>query len=360
MHAQLNRLLAMTIAATMALGMSMGVEAYARPADTMTGEAYRAEAMLVTPDALDNDWHVMDTIPATTGGRIGTIGASLSAPVMAALQACIDTYTQEDREVSFVMMDLCSGRTIYYNTAFEVYSASCIKGPYIISCLMAGNDATNDMYLAGHYSDNEAYHRIRDTYGSALFARWLRKAGVRPTLAAYYYCHLTALDLTRMWLATYPYLIGDEAGSSSARQILQDSKSSAIELRLSSTHTVYSKAGWIADGVIADYNAYNVGGIVMGEYPYLLIITSNARSTTTEAEELVTALEAAHDEIIAQLAAGQTAGAAADDTATQETTETPAANLLTDPIPAPATDDTKAPSLLQWSTYETRVNPGGE
>lgn len=299
---QLNRVIGLSIAATMLLGMSIGVEAYARPADTLSGAPYYVESAYVSQEALDNDWRVMNSIPAISGGKVGTIGTTgISGQTIASLQDCINAYAQKRRDVSFVMMDLKSGRTVYYNTAFNVYSASCIKGPYIISCLMAGNDATNDMYLAGHYSDNDAYHRIRNKYGNQVYASWLRKAGVDTGLATYYYCHLTSLDLTRMWLQTYPYITGDATGASSARQILQDSKFSAIEMQLGNTYTVYSKAGWISDGVVADYNSYNVGGIVMGSNPYLLIITSNARGTTTEAQNLVTVLEAAHNEIVAQL-----------------------------------------------------------
>lgn len=320
--AQQNRLIAATIALAMAVGMSMGVEAYARPADTLSGASYSAASAYVSQDALDNDWRVMGTIPSISGGKVGTIGTTgVSDQTIASLRDCINAYAQNGRDVSFVMMDLTSGRTVYYNTAFNVYSASCIKGPYIISCLMAGNDATNDMYLAGHYSDNDAYHRIRNQYGNPVFARWLRKAGVNAGLATYYYCHLTSLDLTRMWLQTYPYITGDATGASSARQILQDSKNSAIEMQLGSTYTVYSKAGWISDGVVADYNSYNVGGIVMGSNPYLLIITSNARGTTTEAQNLVTVLEAAHNEIVAQLTAEQTAEAAAAAEQAQQATQ---------------------------------------
>lgn len=313
----LRYMTATVLAAAILAGTTMGVNASAQPADTIDGDRVPVESMYVSAEALNNDIQVLRSVPSTTNGKIGTIGYRMDDGTTAAIRATFDAYTRYNHQVSFILLDLGSGRTMYYNTGLKVYSASCIKGPYIISCLVAGNDATNDMYLAGHESDNDAYHRIRDQYGPQVFARWLRSAGVDASLSQYYYTHLTSMDLTRMWLSIYPYITGAESGSRSARQILQGSRNSAIDQVLGSTYTVYSKAGWISSNETADYNVYNVGGIVMDEHPYLMIITSTARGSATEAQPLVQALEAAHEVMIADLV-----------TATSDTTGQPAGDAV--------------------------------
>lgn len=339
--------------------MSAGVTAYARPADTLDGVQYPAEAMLVAPDNLEDDSRMLDAIPLVTGGKVGTIGCRISEEARRTIQDAIDRYAVYDHDASFVLLDLSSGCAIYYNTGLVVYSASCVKGPYIISCLEAGIDATNDMYLAGHYSDNEAYSRIRQAYGSAVYADWLWQAGVDPTLAAYHYCHLTSLDLARMWLAAYPYVLGGESGSSSARQILQGSRNSAIEMTLGGDRTVYSKAGWISSDVNPDYNVYNVGGIVMGEHPYLLSVTSTARGGTAEAETLVAALDAAHEALVADLAATAAAGDAETDTTELQNTEPESPlDILTRFLHGDASGETDG--WFYDTQHESSTDPGGE
>lgn len=322
---------------------------YARPADTLDGRTYAAETMLISQDSLNNAGHVLDVIPAVNGGRVGTIGtADITDTTRQCINDVIAKYSNTKHSVSFVMMDLATGRALYYNTALSVYSASCIKGPYIVACLAAGNDATNDMYLAGHDSDNEAYRRLRKTYGKALFMQWLRSIGVDSAKGMWNYCNLTSLELARMWLAMYPYILGNESGSASARQILQGSKNSVIEAGPGTTRTVYSKAGWIAPDVRADLHSYNVGGIVMDEYPYIVAITSDVSGGTNEAQELITLLDIAHEEMISDLIGAGMHNAA--DLAAQAAAEAALAEQQAAEDDAAATADTTLQTTPQTST----------
>lgn len=352
---QRNRICARVIAAALAAVTTAGLlpahVVCARPADTISGEMYSYESMIVSPEALDNDLRVLQTVPSIKGGKVGGVGATISDETRAAIENAFTAYTRYNHEVSFVLQDLVTGRTLYYNTGLNVYSASCIKGPYIISCLAAGNDATNDMYLTGHYSDNDAYHRIRDEYGSRNFMAWLRSIDVKPSIGQYYYCHLTSMDLIKMWRAMYPYIVGNESGSRDARTIFLDSRNSVLAAGPGQTRTVYSKAGWISSNEEPDYNVYNVGGIVMDEMPYIVAITSTARGTTEEAQALVNLLDTAHEEMIADVLAAQqaaqTAAAqqAAEADATQTATDPAAAQTATQTIPtAPATTTTTTPA----------------
>lgn len=280
------------------LSVSAGMTGYA--ANPQTAQEITAEeALAASPEILENDWNVLRSIPVVLGTDVRTIGAgTLSDTTMEALQAAVQTYTNEGRVVSFLVLDLLSGRTIYCNTGLKVYSASCIKAPYIISCLAAGNASTEDMYKAGHVSDNAAYSRIRKQYGRACFEQWLAACGVNTEIAAHNYCHLTAAELARMWLSMYSYIEGDEKDSAFARKTLRGSLNSVIAAGPGSTRTAYSKAGWISDKRVGDYNVYNCGGIVMDDNPYIMVIVSNVPGTTAEAQTLADVLDAAHDEIV--------------------------------------------------------------
>lgn len=282
-----------------ALSLTAGLTSYARPVHTVTGETTAREALISAPEILANDQAVLQSIPDVRGTDVEMIGdVTLSEETMQALHDAIKTYSDEGREVSFVLLDLLSGKTLYCNTGRVLYSASCIKAPYIISCLSSGIASTEDMYKAGHISDNDAYHRIRNQYGRTVFENWLTACDVSPTLARYYYCHLTAVDLAKMWLSMYPYLVGDEADSDMARRTLQGSINSVIAAGPGSTRTAYSKSGWIANSQKADYNVYNCGGVVMDRSPYLVVILSNVPATTEEAQVLVDVLDTAHAEML--------------------------------------------------------------
>lgn len=287
------------LAATVILSSSISVMAHARPVDSVTGEVTAREALIQAPEILANDQMVLQSIPASQGTDIGTIGSvAISAETMQALETAIQTYTDEEREVSFVLLDLLSGKTIYSNTGRLLYSASCIKAPYIISCLSSGIASTDDMYKAGHVSDNAAYSRIRRQYGRTVMENWLIACDVNPELARYNYCHLTAVDLAKMWLSMYSYIVGDETESGFARRTLTGSLNSVIAAGPGSTRTAYSKAGWISDKQVNDYNVYNCGGVVMDRNPYIVTILSNVPSTTQEAQALVDVLDAAHTEMM--------------------------------------------------------------
>lgn len=288
-------LAAALIAAAM-LSLFSGITGYARPVDTVTGEA--TEAILAPSEILANDQLVLQSIPSQGGTTTSTIGTELTPESAQAIDAAIQTYTDKGRAVSFILIDLLSGKCLYSNTALDVYSASCIKGPYLISCLMAGNAPTKDMYLAGHYSDNDAYSRIRKQYGSTVMAEWLTACDVDPSLARYNYVHLNAIDLAKMWLAIYPYIVSDETGSPVARKTLEGSLNSVLAAGPGTTRTVYSKAGWIDSNKREDYHVYNCGGIVLDENPYILVLCSNVRGTTAEAQALVDVLDTVHEQMI--------------------------------------------------------------
>lgn len=223
----------------------------------------------------------------------GELGAAAST----ALDRALSLYENEGYDVSFCVLDLETGSAMTYNTEEVFYSASTIKAPYIVSCLYEDCPCTNDMYLAGHYSDNDAYLRLREAYGREPLETLLTKAGLETSLAEKNYPNLTSLDLLRMWYVMTPLLLEESERGDFARQTLEGSLFSAIADTVGTTCTVYSKAGWIDEEDI--YVAYNAAGLVLrGDHPYLVSIMSDAEGKEEEAKVLASALELVHRQMI--------------------------------------------------------------
>lgn len=151
-------------------------------------------------------------------------------------------------KVSFVMQDIKTGQILAYNPSLGLYSASCIKGPYVLSLLESGVSPNTTMRNTIAWSSNSDYSALRRTYGNARFKNWLTQAGVNSSQGNSY--------------------------ASWARSTFQNTLNSCISSQLRSRCTVYSKAGWIAQG--GYYNVYTDAGIVMaGSHPYVMAIMSS-------------------------------------------------------------------------------------
>lgn len=206
-------------------------------------------------------------------------------------------------EVGWIMTDLTTGGTIAYNADYVTYSASCIKGPYIICLLENGNQPTNDMYLAGHLSDNDAYMNLRRTYGGDVMKTWLKKAGIDAEKGQRPYTDLSSRDLAKMWSLAYDYILAKNSETDWLNKTFTDSLNSEISKVLGAQYQTYSKAGWITPTATqseeAKYNVYTNGGIVMSEHPYVVAITSynDPMIGMQKTEKLLPLIDAAHREI---------------------------------------------------------------
>ena len=198
----------------------------------------------------------------------------LTSAERSSLQNAIARFSWSGAKVGFVMLDIKSGQILAYNPSVGLYSASCIKGPYVLSLLESGVRPNTTMYNTISWSSNSDYSALRKTYGSAGFRSWLTQAGVNANQGNSLYTTTTSVDLAKMWLKGYGYLAGNAANSSWARSTFQRTLNSTISSQLRSRCTVYSKAGWIAQG--GYYNVYTDAGIVMdGSHPYVMAIMSS-------------------------------------------------------------------------------------
>lgn len=244
----------------------------------ITADLYDAEEVLV--------WNTQETIPDD---------------LMEELEDAIDLFEEEEYDVGFVVVDLTTGKGLSYRAGIEVYSASVIKAPYIFSLLESGIEPTDDMYLAGNQSDNDAYKRIRTTYGNDVFAAWIEGTGIPSVQSKTRYITTTPLDLCRMFYKGTNLLLGDEEYSDWARTTFTDSLNSAAALTIGEEKTVYSKAGWISTSDTYSSPSYTNAAVVDdGEYPYVLSFMSNSPGYVglELAQELIPVLDGIHDEIL--------------------------------------------------------------
>lgn len=88
----------------------------------------------------------------------------------------------EGYNVSFWMYDLNSGQGFSYRETKTYYSASTIKGPYVVclaqevpSCLDEQRSVIEETI---HISSNDGYKVLWNTYGKEVFQKWMEKPGV--------------------------------------------------------------------------------------------------------------------------------------------------------------------------------------
>lgn len=96
-----------------------------------------------------------------------------------------------------------------------------------------------------------------------------------------------------MWIRMYTYLRSNHENAEWCKNLFTHTKESFISEALSSTYTVYSKAGWTY------YNIRNDSGIILkDEHPYVLTILSNKYHKKDSLSKLAIILDQAHSELI--------------------------------------------------------------
>ncbi|KFI95715.1 serine hydrolase [Bifidobacterium stellenboschense] len=194
---------------------------------------------------------------------VSTEGFTLSDDDRAALDQAVATVTSAGYGVSVTMVDMTTYRALAVHGGDARYSASAIKGPYILALAATGTvdldavaqssdsdptgvgadgkpvssgdgDATgatgaasgedesaiaSDMTLtstgagvnqliaqAVTVSDNSSFAALHRTYGSGSFAAWATRAHVGADVTSGAYLDISSTDMARMWTMGYGYL----------------------------------------------------------------------------------------------------------------------------------------------------------
>lgn len=153
----------------------------------------------------------------------------LSDQSLVSLSNALAYYKTNDYDVSYLLVDLGTGRGIAGNLDASIYGASSFKGPY---CAYLAEDELNknvNKIKSGRrtqientitWSDNSSYSKLRRTFGTDGMEEWLADAGVDTSLVDdTYFPHYSGRQSALMWLKIYEYLTDNE---SSTAQWLSD------------------------------------------------------------------------------------------------------------------------------------------
>ena len=223
--------------------------------------------------------------------------ADLSQNEIAKLTTALRLFDAEEYHVSFFLYDLNSGQGFSYHSDDSYYSASTIKGTYIVYIaqtfpedIYEQQDAIEDTIL---FSDNNAYDYLWNIYGTDSFSEWVNDAGCETIDVSEPYADITSRDLALMWIKMYRYFSSDTPDSEWISVLYTNTLNSCIGEALGDTCTVYSKAGWINEDDY--YNVQNDAGIVMAEgHPYVLVVLSTAYDCMDLLKNLIYTIDDIH------------------------------------------------------------------
>lgn len=254
--------------------------------------------------------------------QISTSGFVLGTDLQLQLEQELNIFASYGYSASVAMVDVKTGAALStYGDAVR-YSASAIKGPYVLSLAATGaidldaiyQGADDASYLTRQLieqtitvSDNDAYTTLYQTYQSSPLVQWLEGLGVATDVTAGQYLDLSARDLARMWAQGYGYLFDSagstagDPGSAEARTWLAseytDTLNSSIHMALGESYSVYTKAGWInGEG---DLYALNDAGIVRSSSgDYVLAVLTDACGEYGLLTELITLFDQIHSSVM--------------------------------------------------------------
>lgn len=240
---------------------------------------------------------------AKSGRKFSFIGgAKISAAERRRLKRAVNAVQKGGRSVSFVMIDIRSGRGIAYNAGRKYYSASSIKGPFVVSVVakkpgvLRSRKGTINKILK--YSDNNAYIGFARRYGFSCFNKWVKKSGAsyKRTGGNRCYGYFNARNMARIWLSNYSYFNSCGTGKKLGK-MFEHPAVSAIHSTLGGKYTTRSKAGWIAAG--GRFNVTNDAGIVYAKSgPYVVVLLSSVPSNMGRLKTLVRAVDHAHSQMM--------------------------------------------------------------
>lgn len=249
---------------------------------------------------------LMQVLDQAAGDGI-TVGhtrhGGLTAGTYYQLADAINAYYDVDTSVGFAMVDLTTGATVAYNADSWYFSASSVKGPYVIALNKwdpwDASDWSNTIYNIVTYSNNEAYRSLTDNFGSWPLDSLLSETGADQFSWNYPYAYYTPRTLAKLWVDMAQYLMSDDENADWCRYLF--SNNSWITSRgVLGGRTVYAKSGWMVADEGDWCTVHNEGYCVMdGDHPYVVAIMSTQNHYNTwYMENLVEAIDAAHAELV--------------------------------------------------------------
>ena len=220
------------------------------------------------------------------------------------LEEAIRSIEAEGNIVGLELIDIHSGQGIAYNEKYPFYSASSIKGPYIISlaardfqAVEAFEPVIKDVTVA---SSNDSYWNLQQYFGMSAYEDLCRKAGVSPSNHEGGFTFYSAEELARLWLLCDRYLVSSENGAV-VGEWLSEPDTSAIRAVLGDRYATWNKGGWFYEegSDEHEYHATIDAGIVRaGNNPYVIVVMTDLPAEMEKLEPIVATLDSLHESMI--------------------------------------------------------------
>ncbi|MGI6033193.1 MAG: hypothetical protein ACOX69_07230 [Coriobacteriales bacterium] len=169
-------------------------------------------------------------------------------------------------KLAIVMIDLRTGQGFSVSAKRKIYSASCLKGPYVASLNKwkpKSRRSSSYMRQTIVVSNNDTYKALRIKYGSSTMRKMLAYSKVSSFDYTSRYTFVPPRDLARLWVGTYWYFYRNTNRNSKwCRSLYTHGRQSFIYQSMKGKRRVYAKPGWYPG---ARYNVQNDSGIVMSK-----------------------------------------------------------------------------------------------
>ena len=208
--------------------------------------------------------------------------------------------------IGFILMDIPTGKGIAYNTQEEFYSASSVKGPYMVSLIAHKKDVLNEwgdiITEIAHTSDNGCYSQLYREFGPDYYNDWCDQAEASAYMYNnYQYTYYSPEGLARLWMQNYKFFTTDPDMGETAGELFENPEYSLIHKTLYPIYKTRSKSGWINLGEVS---AIDSGIIYAGDHPYLLTILSTFGGDIEKFTPLAYELEKVHQDIVSEESVG--------------------------------------------------------
>ena len=254
-------------------GASVASDANDQSAATAAAQSDDESAGSVSPAASPVDTSLAALAALDGSAAVSTVGFEIPDESLAALQAELDTFASYGYGASVALVDVSTGAAISVDGGTARYSASAIKGPFVLSLAASGTIDADAAVAAATYeddyvrqlveatvtvSDNDAYATLFETYWSNAIEQWAADASVTVPLAGAEYLDISAIDMARLWTMGYGYLfddadnadVADSSGSFDGGAVGSagsDSSDAAVASEDGVSGTAEAGRAWLAD-----------------------------------------------------------------------------------------------------------------
>lgn len=246
---------------------------------------------------------LVDDLGKAAGNQVRSFNSDTDISKLSSGKALIK-YVKKLRKhsvISFVVIDVNTGEGFGANPKKKMYSASCLKGPYVAAlCKYKPGSYRRSKGLMRRtvtVSNNDTYASLRRKYGHGPMRKLRALTKASSFDPDWKYTYIRTRDLARLWVGTYWYFYRDKnADSVKCRKMYTHGTQSFICKGLKGRAVVHTKPGWYPGGGL---NVQNDAGIVMAKYngeysPYIISVMTTANGKHKSLRKLARLIDDVH------------------------------------------------------------------